>query len=130
MVDEQTRSLWSHILGEARQGDLKGTRLETVPSVITDWATWRAARPDSTVVNLSRTEHQYRRSIYARPSEFVIGMTKNGAVKAWPYDELLQQPVVNDELGGVPLAVFYDACSASALIVSSLTRLFNSCSVN
>ena len=36
MLDQETKSLWSHILGQAMRGPLKGTRLEVIPSTMTD----------------------------------------------------------------------------------------------
>ena len=62
MYDVETRSLWSHLLGEAMAGPLKGTVLGQVPSVMVDWKTWKSRHPQTTVLNLSRTSAAYRRS--------------------------------------------------------------------
>lgn len=45
MYDRQTDSLWSQFLGVAVQGPLAGTKLEVLPSVLTDWG--QLARPAS-----------------------------------------------------------------------------------
>ena len=45
MMDEETKSLWSHVSGEALSGPLAGRRLESIPSVQTTWKEWVAAHP-------------------------------------------------------------------------------------
>ena len=42
MIDQETGSHWSHLMGTAMKGPLKGEKLEVFPSTMTDWATWRA----------------------------------------------------------------------------------------
>ena len=113
MMDEETNSLWSHILGESKWGQLKGVKLETLPGVITDWSTWCSAHPDTTVLMMSRTTGEFRRDFYRNLSDFVLGMSHSVESKAWPYDQLQHQPVVNDEFAGVPIVVFFDESSAS-----------------
>ena len=50
MMDEETGSLWSHVVGEALQGPLKGKVLKTVPVVQTSWAAWIKQHPDTKVL--------------------------------------------------------------------------------
>lgn len=47
MEDAQTHSTWSHVLGKALLGPMKGTHLRVVPSVQTTWKAWFAAHPDT-----------------------------------------------------------------------------------
>jgi len=53
MEDEETGTLWSHITGEALEGELAGTRLEIVPGVHTTWAEWQAGHPGTQVLKKS-----------------------------------------------------------------------------
>ena len=53
MVDSETKTLWSHILGEAMQGPLQGETLEVIPSVMTEWKNWISKYPESTVMFMS-----------------------------------------------------------------------------
>ena len=115
MLDLETRSLWSHLLGRAMSGPLEGAELESIPSVMTDWKTWRAEHPDGTVLNLPRTSHEYRREFYRDRSQFVIGMAE-GPARAWPFDQLTRQPVVNDQFNEVSVLVLFMAESSTALI--------------
>ena len=62
MQDEQTGSLWSHITGEALDGQLQGRHLEQLPSVQTTWSEWLREHPDSDVL---RKEVAIRSSHYA-----------------------------------------------------------------
>jgi hypothetical protein len=115
MMDLETRSLWSHLLGQAMRGTLKGEKLEMLPSSMTDWKTWRSKHPDTTVLNLSRTAREYQREFYRDPSRFVLGMAKGGAARAWPFDQLVRQPVLNDEFDRTPVLVVFMQDSATAL---------------
>jgi len=114
MYDPETDSLWSHILGEAMHGPLKGKQLEQVPSVMTDWQTWRNGHPESTVVTLSRTSREYRREFYRQPERFVLGLIDAGNAKAWGFDRLRRNPVVNDLVGDRPVVIAYDEASVTA----------------
>ena len=114
MYDPETGSLWSHILGEAMHGPLKGKELEQVPSVMTDWQTWRKQHPNSTVVTLSRTSREYRREFYRQPERFVLAIVEEGKAKAWSFDRLRGNPVVNDLVGDRPVVIVYAEASVTA----------------
>ena len=115
MLDLETRSLWSHLLGQAMNGQLKGAELEMLPSSMTDWKTWRTQHPATTVLNLSRTSREYRRQFYHDPSQFVLGMADGGMTRAWPFDQLVRQPVVNDKIDRTPVLVVFMKDSATAM---------------
>lgn len=115
MMDLETRSLWSHLLGRAMRGALQGEELEMLPSLMTDWKTWQAEHPDTTVLNLSRTSREYRREFYRDPSQFVLGLADGGATRAWPFDQLVRQPVLNDQIGRTPVLVVFLKESATAM---------------
>ena len=114
MYDRETGSLWSHILGEAMQGKLKGKRLKQIPSVMTDWRTWRSQHPNSTVAWLSRTSTVYRREFYRRPETFVLGIADGGKAKAWTFDQLSRTPAINDRWRGDWVLVAFDSDSVTA----------------
>ncbi|MBI3464337.1 MAG: DUF3179 domain-containing protein [Planctomycetes bacterium] len=108
MYDKETGSNWSHILGEAKQGKLRGKRLEQIPSVITDWQSWRRQYPDSTVVLLSRTSGEYNREFYNPPRQFVLGIVNGDKAKAWGFDRLLESLAINDQFSGKPVLAAFD----------------------
>ena len=115
VLDLETESLWSHILGKAKAGELQGEQLDRLSSVMTDWSTWKSTHPDTTVVMLSRTANHYRREFYGNPAQFVLGMSRGAAAKAWSYDQLGQVPVLNDSFQAVPIVIFYEPSSATAV---------------
>ncbi len=116
MQDEETGSLWSHILGEAMRGPLKGRELTPIPSAMTDWKTWREGHPDTTVVMLSRTSKNYRREFYKKPARFVLGVLEGGEAASYPFDALTRHPVVNDELGDELLLIVFLPDSKTAMV--------------
>ena len=116
MIDSQTKSLWSHLLGQAMRGPLKGANLKIVPSSMTDWGTWRKQHPDTTVLMMSRTARTFLRNFYTEPAQFVVAIASAGEARAWPFDQLLIQPVVNDLFRDTPLLVLFDAASVTASV--------------
>jgi len=116
MRDLETGSLWSHILGRAMAGKLRGEELEAIPSTITDWSTWRQAHPETTVAMLSRTAREFSRQMYRRPARYVVGLSHGNTSRAWSYDQLILQPIVNDTFADKPVVVFFDDKSGAAMI--------------
>ncbi len=77
MMDEETKTLWSQVTGEAIRGPLKGKRLQIIPAVQTTWSRWRASHPDTTVL---KKEAAFRESAYEKyssdPSRFGLGRAR------------------------------------------------------
>jgi hypothetical protein len=135
MYDHQTESLWSHILGQAIAGDYKDTRLTFIAALQTDWSTWKELHPDTLVVSPELFGRDVYDRYYGEPDagvlgratrsdetlnakEYVIGVRLAGEVKAYPFSTLSEQPVVNDTLAEIPLAIFFDKGSASGVVFS------------
>lgn len=136
MYDYQTDSLWSHLVGAAVTGPLKGEKLRPLQSMFTQWDTWRKLYPTTKVLNNGRSsiftlrdpyESYYRSSdtgiiptrlsdkrIY--PKEYVIGLVFNGKAKAYPFSALSRQPVVNDAFEEVPLLIVFDEETTTGMI--------------
>lgn len=108
MIDRETESLWSHLLGEAMEGELEGTKLETLPAVITTWEAWKAAHPETTVLAMSRTAREFVKEFHEKPGKFVLGLRSLGQAKAYPFETLMKTPVINDTFQGEPIVVLYD----------------------
>ena len=145
MYDHQTRSLWSHITGEAVQGPLKGKRLEllvSMPQIA--WKTWKTNYPNTSVLSVSfkgRMIESLPRDSYERyhtsqdtgvsgmeytdnrlPNKsLVIGVqvpAKNGTTqfRAYPLTHFTETAVINDMLGDVPLLIFHDKASFATAV--------------
>ena len=134
MYDRVTNTLWSQMLTRAIRGDLLGEPLTVRPVTETTWANWKRMWPDTTVSadvtghdrNYSRypygdyrtnhgntfrpTRPDYDRGLLAK--QRILGVKSGTSARAYPYDLLADvgdQAVVNDELGGQPLVVVWDA---------------------
>jgi len=116
MQDVETKSLWSHMLGRAMAGELKGTKLELAPSVLTTWKAWRRQHPTTTAVKMRRSNQDYEKGFYKDLTKFVFGYAVLGRARAWSFDQLALQPVVNDQLGGRPILIVFDPESTAVWI--------------
>ena len=136
MYDRQTESWWWQVSGEAIVGDLTGARLVLLPSQIVSFETFRQARPGGKVLS-RETGHSrpYGRNPYVgyddvnaspflytgptdrrlRPMERVVTVSLGGHDVAYPFSALATVGVVHDVVGGVPIVVFYQTGTASAL---------------
>lgn len=137
MYDHQTDSLWSHLVGAAVSGPMKGQKLNFLQSMLTEWQTWKRLHPGTKVLSSGRGgflaslrdpyESYYRsadtgiipprlldKRIY--PKEYILGLVINEKAKAYPFSILSRQPVVNDTFRGVPLLVVFDSQSATGVI--------------
>ena len=122
MQDQETKTLWSHILGTAMRGELKGQRLESIPSVITDWETWKKDYPETTVLKMSRTArgHGFTREFYSQGrralKDFVVGAVIQRKAKAWKLTDLDANPAVNDRFESESLLICYDKKTSAAYV--------------
>jgi hypothetical protein len=144
MYDRQTESWWQQATGEAIAGELTGKQLAFLPAAIISWSDFRENHPEGKV--LSR-ETGYARNyginpyagydsidtipfLYRGPETpgilpavaRVLTVDLNGEAVAYPYEVLEQVGVVNDRVGGVEIAVFWQPGVASALDSVSIAR--------
>ncbi len=136
MYDRQTESWWWQVSGEAIVGDLTGKRLTVLPSQIISWDTFRQARPQGKVLSRDTGySRSYGQNPYVgyddinsspflyngptdsrlRPMERVVTVTIGGQDMAYPFSVLEKLEVVHDTVGGVPIVVFHQKGTASAL---------------
>jgi len=129
LYDRQTESLWSQLKFEAISGPLKGTKLEPVPMDVTTFEDWRDRHPVSAVLS-PRTgyDRPYDRDPYEgydrqrrvmfplehqdnrlHPKAEVLGVTLDGAVRAYPFSELEKiDGSITDTIGGRKVQVHFD----------------------
>ena len=121
MRDEETGSWWQQVTGEAIQGPLKGQRLRPVLHDELTFGLWKREQPEGRV--LRPNDEIMRAGKYApenweermnkvpvttsvaldkslEPRTLVAGITANGAAKAYPFDALVKQSLILDEVGG------------------------------
>ncbi len=134
MYDRTTNSIWNQFTGEPVVGPLadSGIKLDFFPSVLTTWEEWLAEHPDTTVLNVDTGV--YSPTVYAHewepqaiyfdyfssprtmfpvfnrdeallPKETVIGVGINGDYKAYPVSAFVDEPVINDVVGGQEIVI-------------------------
>ncbi len=129
LYDRETETLWSHLLGVAIRGPLRGTRLTTIPSVVTSWGAWRRAHPNTRVLDAGRApydpyevyyrsgrtglERVRRRDPRLGPKELVLAVLSPVA-KAYAFRDLERLGRIEDTLAGRRVEVVYDARAESA----------------
>ena len=143
MFDRQTETLWQQYTGEPLVGDLVGTTLTILPAQIVSFAQARAAEPAAPVLS-RETGHRrdYGRNPYVgyddvtrtpilydgppdgrlRPMARVVAVEAGGHFRAYPATATRPAGVVNDTLGGVPLAVFHTGGATTALGAERIAR--------
>ena len=144
MYDRQTESWWQQATGEAIVGELTGKRLTFLPAAIISWEEFKTAHPDGKVLSRETGYRRpYGRNPYAGydnvnqrpflyqgpetpgllpPMARVITVDLNGEAVAYPYAVLREVRVVNDTVGGVPIAVFWAPGTASPLDAEAIPQ--------
>ena len=105
-------------MGKAMSGKLKGAELKVIPSVMTDWKTWKTEHPGSDVLDLRRTTHAFVTEVQKEPGSFTLGLRTGGAVVDFPFDALKRASVVSSKAGTEPVLVTFDEDSATARVFS------------
>ena len=144
MYDHQTRSLWSHITGEAIQGKLKGKSLKTLAAMPKiSWKTWRLNFPATKVLSVpvnysdkSFLIEEQRRDSYAEyhvgpetgvsgmqysdtrlnNKELVVAVKHHDQHRAYPFSVFEPKPIVNDDINNIPILVFHDQNSGATAV--------------
>ena len=129
MWDDQTVSLWQQITGEGIVGSLAGTQLEVLPTAIVRWGDFKANRPDGEALSQDTGfGFNYGSNAYVGYSDRaapigrffdgplddrfpaldrVVGVRVGDVTKAYPFAVIDEKRAVNDELAGVPIAVWW-----------------------
>jgi len=116
LYSQETKTQWVQLSGEAKRGPLKGKRLRIVPSVVTDWESWRRRYPSGSVLLLPLGRREFRRDFYHHPEDFVLGIGDGRAAKAWGLEVLRQRSVLNDQWDDRPVLVVFHAASSTAAL--------------
>jgi len=136
MYDRQSESWWQQFTGKAIVGKKAGTVLQRVPASIVAYADFRAAYPEARVLS-RRTGHRraYGHNPYRGydsiddqpflffdpvdprlpPMERVLGVTAGNSHKLYPFSVFKSEPIINDEVNGMAVAVFSRQGTLSAL---------------
>lgn len=143
MFDSETSTLWSQLVGEGTVGTLTGTHLLRYPAPIVSFAEAREAFPGALVLSRDTGfSRNYGSNPYVGyddanspaflfrgvtdgrlpPKERVVTFERGDESVAYPFTELEQANVVNDDVGGEPVVVFWHSGTRSALDARSIAQ--------
>jgi len=131
--DASTGSWWRQATGEAVAGPKKGAWLAELPSQQLPLAEWLALHPTSLVMQAdSALRAEYTKdkdfdyetgksrktltgtdTISWHDKAWVVGLTLGGESKAYDWNRLRRERVVNDEVGGRPIVLLLASDTAS-----------------
>jgi hypothetical protein len=121
--DSETGSWWRQANGEAIAGPLKGKMLPELASTQTSLSQWLKLHPDSKVMqpdpvyqakydSMSRYESGRGKSTLTKTDtlswkdkSWVVGIQAGGAAKAFDWNRLKKERIINSEVGAAPVAL-------------------------
>ena len=136
MWDRQTESWWQQLTGEAIVGELTGASLDFLPAAIIAWQDFKEFHPQGQVLSKDTGfPRPYGQNPYVGydqvdlppflfrgetdgrlpPKERVAAVSIDGRDVAFPFSVLEQERVVDYNLAGVDLVVFFKPGAQSAL---------------
>lgn len=138
LYDRPSESWWQQLSGEAVVGERTGTTLAALPSQVLAWPDFLAEYPEGQILSRETgTVREYGYSPYAGledspelpgllqafvegevdarlgPMDRVTAVGVGGASVAYPFRALATARVVNDEAGGRPVAIVWQAGARS-----------------
>jgi hypothetical protein len=123
MRDDETGTYWQQISGMAIAGPLAGQQLQLVHADELTFATWKAEEPDGTVLrdDPSAVAHYSRKNWEVKakdapvvlrfdehglaPRDLMIGVSSFGSARAYLYDDVLRDKLIEDRMGGKRILV-------------------------
>ncbi len=136
MWDRQTQSWWQQLTGEGIVGTLAGERLTFLPAQLVAWETYAEAYPRTEVLSRDTGFNiRYGTNSYVgydrvdqrgflffgeadgrlQPKERVAAVSIGDAELAFPFQVLAEERVVNYNIAGQDMVVFYEPGTLSAL---------------
>jgi hypothetical protein len=141
MYDRQSESWWQQFTGQAIVGKKAGTVLHRLPASIVAYEDFRDAYPQSQVLSRRTGHHRsYGSNPYRGydtvddqpflffdpvdkrlpPMERVLDVSVGDTHKLYPFSAFEKEPVINDEVDGMPVVVFSRQGTLSALDGSTI----------
>lgn len=129
--DASTKSWWRQVNGTAIIGPLKGAQLTEITSQQMTLRAWLLRHPESLILQPDpKFKDQYetlakydegkmegslegRDSLSWKDKSWVVGVPMGLFAKAYDWNELIEQRVINDQISGRPIVLAVEADSAS-----------------
>jgi hypothetical protein len=136
LEDQTTGSWWRQATGAAVAGPRKGQRLAAIPSRQTTLADWLASHPASLVMQADAAaaaadnypkddafeKGTSRKTLTGTDPEswhekaWVVGVEIGGRAKAYDWNRLRRERVINDAVGGTPIVLVLGADGATFFV--------------
>ncbi len=131
MRDDETGTYWQQVSGKAIAGPLAGQALKLVHADELTFAIWKAEEPSGTVLrddpaavaNYSAKDWEVKMKraptvlAFAEhglaPRDLMVGITAFGAARAYRYEDVLREKLIQDRIGGKRILVVAGADGAS-----------------
>lgn len=122
-------TLYSCLTGVAFDGPRKGTRLQPVPTLVSDWGFWLKHYPGSVAyhlydkyqpVELPTGVNEDSRKTRPKPDErlpaetMVLGVVDGKEARAYPLDALAKSGLIQGKLGDEPCVVIWEPATKTA----------------
>ncbi len=139
MWDNKTLSWWQQFTGQGIVGDHTGTQLEFIPAPLVSWKDFKDAYPEGEV--LSSNDRNYGQNPYAgydsttQPflflgtpdsrlpaTERILGYHKDDTAVAYPLPEIQEAKILEDQIDGRDIVIFYAPGQVSALDKSIIEK--------
>ena len=129
--DATTKSWWQQATGASVAGPLKGHRLAELPSQQLTLAEWLQLHPNSTILQpdtIFKKQYdalalydngaikgglEHRDSASWKPKSWVVGLRTGEFTKAYDWNELVNQHLIQDTIGHSPILLLLDTDSTS-----------------
>ena len=123
LEDATTKSWWRQVTGEAITGKLKGQQLPEVYSTQTSLADWLQLNPNSLIMQAdenfirsydstfkfesgaSKSKLTGTDSLSWKDKSWVIGVKAGKGSKAYDWNELKKEKLIQDKIGGTPVLI-------------------------
>jgi hypothetical protein len=129
--DATTKSWWQQATGVAIAGPLKGDALKEIQSSQSTLASWMRQHPNSTILQPDtlftkdyndltdydkgtlKSGLERRDSASWKRKSWVVGIVVGGYAKAYDWNELIQNKIIQDSLPGLPLIIVLEKDTAT-----------------
>ncbi len=136
VMKHQDGTLYSCLSGVAFEGPKKGTRLKSVPTLVSEWGFWLEKYPNAVAyhmfdkyrpIDVPPNENADSAKSRGKPDprlksgEPVLGVWGGKSARAYPLNVLEKNGIINDELDGQPIAVFWEPRTRTASAYRPIT---------
>jgi Protein of unknown function (DUF3179) len=140
LEDATTKSWWQQATGKAITGKLKGYQLSEVFSTQTTLTKWLLLNPSSEIMQAdssfissyskntnyedgsSRDALTGTDSLSWKNKSWVVGIRKDGQTKAYDWNQLKKERIINDKLGNVPVTLVLSSDNKSFFVWEKISQ--------